>query len=115
MAAIVAGRGVDAEGETASTLLRKWRGQLEAVRKRVLIAVKDSAKKAEPPPPRPSASRIIEGMAQSAEAGSAQFVASILARRPKPLAPLPESPYLPSPHHNLSSWPHPGWKYRLIL
>ena len=99
---IVAGRGVDAEGETASTLLRKWRGQLEAVRKRVLIAVKDSAKEAEPPPPpKPSASRIIEGMAQSAEAGSAQFVASILARRPKPLAPLPESPYLPYPHHNL--------------
>lgn len=96
--------GVDPDGETASTLLLKWRAMLEIVRKRVLVAVrahghtKPSAEP-EPEPEVPAAHKhgvhdMLSGMAESGDAGSDKFLQSVLARKPTKPAAKPDSPYV---------------------
>ena len=94
--------GVDAPCETPATLLVTWRGMLETVRKRVLVAVRghgQTSSEDSPAAPAPAPSTggvrdILSGMAQSGAAGDSSFLVGLMARRPMKTVSLPESPYV---------------------
>ena len=94
--------GVDPDGETASTMLLKWRAMLEIVRKRVLVAVRGyshTKPSTEPEPEVPIAHKhgvhdMLNGMAVSGDAGYDEFLQSVLARKPTKPEAKPDSPYV---------------------
>ena len=91
--------GVDPEGETASTLLLKWRAMLETVRKRILVAVRAHGQASSQPSATAArkqggVSDMLSGMAQSAEAGQDKYLLSVMGRKPSKPEGQPESPYV---------------------